>query len=81
MTSFPVGNKTSLSRKPCILDNKSWYRTLSGGHGCSFRIRHEKLPEASPSGEAPPGGQITMTSYPACKKPRYLENHASQMKS
>jgi len=26
----------------------------------------------------PLGGQITMTSYPACKKPRYLENHVSQ---
>jgi len=57
MTSFPVGNKTSLSWKPCI-PIKSYYGTLSGSHGLSFRIRHEKSPEA------PPGGEITMTSYP-----------------
>jgi len=27
-----------------------------------IRIRHEKLPQA------PPSGEITMTSYPVCKK-------------
>jgi len=53
MTSFPVGNETSLSRKPCIPD-KSSYGTLSGSHGRSFRIRHEK------SREAPSGVEITM---------------------
>jgi len=36
--------------------------TLSGSHGHSLRIRHEKLPEA------PTGGEITMTSYPAIRK-------------
>jgi len=36
---------------------KSYCRTLLGSHGPSFRIRHENLPEA------PPGGEITMTSY------------------
>jgi len=44
MTSYPVGNKTSLSRKPCITDKK-FYGTLSGSHGCSYKIRHGKLPE------------------------------------
>jgi len=61
MTSYPVGTKTSLSRKPCIPD-KSYYRMLSGSHGRSFRIRQEKSPEALPDGE------IAMTSYPACNK-------------
>jgi len=41
---------------------KSYYGTLSESHGRSFRIRHKKSPEA------PPGGEITMTSYPACSK-------------
>jgi len=69
-----------LAIKPYYLRNhasqkKSCYGTLSGSYGRSSSIRHKK------SREAPPGGQITMTSYPVCKKPRYLENHASQMKS
>jgi len=68
ITSYLACNKTLLSQK------KGCYGTLSGSYGRSFRIRQEK------SREAPPGGQITMTSYPACKKPRYLENHAAQMK-
>jgi len=28
MTSFPVGNKTSLSRKPCIADKKLLWITI-----------------------------------------------------
>jgi len=49
--------------KPRYLGNqasqkKSYYGTLSGCHGRSFRIRHEKLPEA------PPSGEITMKLYP-----------------
>jgi len=56
-----------LTIKPCYLGNHaskilSYYGSLSGSHGRSFRILHEKLPEA------PPGGEITMTSYPACNK-------------
>jgi len=74
ITSYLVGNETSLSRKPCIPD-KSYYWTLSGSHGRTFRIRHEK------SREAPPGVEITMTSYPACNKSTSLGNHASQIKS
>jgi len=35
---------------------------LLGSHGRSFRIRHENLPEA------PPSGEISMTSYLACNK-------------
>jgi len=49
MSSYPVGNKTSFSRKPCIRD-ESYYGTLSGSHGRSFRIRYEKSHEASPGG-------------------------------
>jgi len=37
MTSYPVGNETSLSRKPCIPDEKL------------LRIRHENSPAAPPS--------------------------------
>jgi len=61
MTSYPACSETSLSRKPCITD-KSYYGTLSGSHGRSFRFRHENLPEAHPSVE------ITMTSYTACNE-------------
>jgi len=51
-----------LAIKPCYLGNhasqiKSYYGTLSGSHCRSFRIRHEKTPEATPK-----------TSYPACNK-------------
>jgi len=61
MMSYPACNKTSLFWKPCILD-KSLYKTSSGSHGRSFIIRHENSPEA------PPSGEITITSYPACNK-------------
>jgi len=52
-----------LAIKPRYLGNhatqiKNYYRSLSGGHARSFRIRHEK------SREAPPGGGLTFTSYP-----------------
>jgi len=40
----------------------SYYGTLSGSHGRSLGMRHEKSPEALP------GREITMTSYPACNK-------------
>jgi len=51
-----------LAIKPRYLGNhssqiKSYYGTLSGSHARSFRIRHEKSPEA------PPSGGLTMTSY------------------
>jgi len=73
MTSFPVGNK------PRYLGNhtsqiKSYYGSLSGSHARSFRIHHEKSPKT------PPSGEITMTSYLVGNKPRYLGNHASQIK-
>jgi len=56
-----VGNKT------CYLVNhasqlKNYYGTLTGSHGRSFKIIHEKSPEA------PPGGEIAMTSYPVGNK-------------
>jgi len=61
MTSYPACNKTSLSRKPCIPDNNLLW-TLSGSHGRSFRICHEK------SRETLPGGRLTMTSCPVGNK-------------
>jgi len=59
ITSNPVGNGNLLSRKLCIPD-KSYWGTLSGSNGRSFRICHENSPEA------PPWGEITMTSYRVC---------------
>jgi len=52
-----------LSIELCYLGNhasqiKSYYGTLSGSHCRCSRIRHEK------SREAPPGGGLTITSYP-----------------
>jgi len=41
---------------------KSYYGTLWGSHGRTFRIHNEKLPEA------PPGGGLTKTSYPVGNK-------------
>jgi len=58
MTWCPACNTTALARKPCIRDKKSYYGTVSGSNGCSFRIRPEKSREASP------GGGLTITSYP-----------------
>jgi len=56
-----------LAIKPRYLGNhasqtKCYYGTLSGSHGRSFNIRHEK------SREAPPGGGLTMTSCPVGNK-------------
>jgi len=56
-----------LAIKPRYLGNrashrKSYHGTLIGSHSPSFRNRHEKSPEA------PPSGEITMTSYPACNQ-------------
>jgi len=52
MTSYPIGNKTSLSRKPCIPDKKLLLNSIS-----SFGICHENVRAA------PPGGGLMMTSY------------------
>jgi len=65
--------------KPRYLGNhasqiKSYYGTLSGSHGHSFRIRHEKSPETLPNGE------ITMTSYPVGNKTSLSQNHVSEIK-
>jgi len=55
-----------LAIKPRYLRNhasqiKSYYWSLAGSNGRSFRIHHKKSPEA------PPGGEITMTWYLTCK--------------
>jgi len=73
MTSYPPCNKTSLPRKPCIPDIKLPCNTIR--KSWSFRICCEK------TREAPLVEEITMTLYLACKKPRYLKNQASQIKS
>jgi len=57
--SYPACNNTSLSRKSFILD-KTFLLNVIRSHARSIRIRHEN------SLEAPPSGEITLTSYPAC---------------
>jgi len=57
-----------LGIKPRYLGNhatemKSYFGTLSGSHGRFFRMRHVNSPEAPTIRE-----EITVTSYPACKK-------------
>jgi len=70
--STPLSSKSRwrlirLAIKACYLRNhasqiKSYYWSLSGNNGRSFRIHHKKSPAA------PPGGEIMMTSYPAGNK-------------
>jgi len=71
-TSYPVGNKTSLSRKPCIEDKKLLWNVIRKSWSL-FKNQAWKVREA-PSGE----GQ-TMTSYPVAIKHRYLGNQTSQI--
>jgi len=47
---------------------KSYFGTLSGSHGGSFRMRHEKSPET------PPSEEIMMTSFPVGNKTFLSEN-------
>jgi len=66
--------------KPRYLGNhaseiKSYYWSLSGSHGRTFRIRHEK------SREAPLAENSWWRHIRLAIKPRYLENHASEKKS
>jgi len=63
--SYPACSKTTLAQKPCITD-KSYYGSLSGSHGHSLRIRHEK------SREAPLGGGLTMTYNLESTRSRHL---------
>jgi len=53
---------------------KSYYTTLSGSHGRSFKIRHKKSPEA------PLADKSRWCHIRLAIKPRYLGNHASQVK-
>jgi len=53
MTSYAVGNKTSLSRKPCIADKKLLWNAIR---------KSWKMRAASPS------GGLTMTTYSVCNK-------------
>jgi len=61
MTSYPVCNKTSLSRKPYIPDRKVLRNAIRKSWSL-FQNSLWKLVWTDPSGE------ITMTSYPACNK-------------
>jgi len=61
MTSYPVGNKTSLSRKPCIPDKKLLWNANRKSWSL-FQISSWKFAGSAPSGE------ITMTSYPVSNK-------------
>jgi len=69
MTSYPVGNKSLLSRKPCMQLN-SYYGSVSWSHVHSFRIRHWKV-RAAPLTEDWRWRYIR----------RYFGNRASQIKS
>jgi len=61
MTTYPACKKTRyLGHQASQINN--YYGTLLGSHARSFKIRPEK------SLEAPPGGEITMTSYPDSNK-------------
>jgi len=71
MTPYLVGNKTLLSRKPCIRDEKL-LRNVIRKYGRFIGIRQENLPEVLPSGE------ITIRHICLAIKPRYLGNYASQ---
>jgi len=69
-----------LAIKPRYLKNHAsqiqiYYGTLSGNHGRSFRIRHEKLREA-PLAEDWRWRHVRLSI-----KPRYLGNNALQIKS
>jgi len=44
--------------------------------GRHFRIGSQKI---APGGAAPPGGEIMMTSYPACNKTSLSRKHVSQV--
>jgi len=72
MTSYPACSKTLLSRKPCIPDKKLLW-TLLESHGPSFRIRHEKSPEA------PLVDKSRWRHIRLAIKHLYLKNHASQI--
>jgi len=67
LTSYPVGNETSLSRKPCIPDEKLLKNA----------IRKQWSLYQNPSWKialSAPGGEITMTSYPAFNKTSLSRN-------
>jgi len=74
MTSYPPCNKSSLSRKPRT-SMKSYYGTLSGNHGLSFRILHEKGVKRILA-EDLRWHHIRLSIIP-----RFLGKHTSQMKS
>jgi len=74
MTSYPVGNISSLSRKPCIPDKQLLWNAIKKSWSL-FQNPSHKITWSTP------GEEITMTSYPACNKTSYLGNHASQIKS
>jgi len=58
MTSYPVGHKTSLSRKPCIPDKNLLLYAIRM-QWALFQNLSWELPDV------PHGGKVTMTSYPA----------------
>jgi len=70
MTSIPAYKKSELFWQAYVVD-KSYY--VAGNQGRHFRICHKNVCGA------PPGGGITMTSFPCLQKPPYLGNHASQI--
>jgi len=79
MTSYPVDNKTLLSRKPCIAD-KSYYGTLLGYHGRSFRIRHEKV-RAAPSLWRTNDDVLSLSRKPCIVEIKVAMPHSQELKS
>jgi len=73
MTSYPVYNKTSLSRKPCIEDKKLLWNTI-GKTWSLFQNPSWKI-SCGPLAEKSRWRHIRLAI-----KPRYLGNHAPQIK-
>jgi len=73
MTSYPVSNKTSLSRKPCIPGTKLLWNAISKSWSL-FQNPSQKFSWSALCGESR-WSHIRLAIIP-----RYLGNHASQMK-
>jgi len=75
MTSYPTCNKTSSSPKPCIPDKK--LRTMERYQEVVLAFSEFVMKKVC---AVPPGGGLTMTSYPACNKTSLSRKHALQIK-
>jgi len=74
MTSYPVGNKTSLSRKPCVPDKRLLRKAIRKSWSLSELVM--KNCQKRPLAEKSWWRHIRLAI-----KTRYLGNHASQIRS